>query len=92
MKTIIETATSLSKFVFADDTPVDITSKLINVGETDSLELIIACMDSSNATLVEGVAPPADWFGDKYKYINSTWSINPDYIEPPADLNTILEE
>jgi len=28
---------------------------------------------------------PSDWTGNKYKLDGTTWSANPDYVEPEAD-------
>lgn len=77
MKTIIENATDISKYIFEDDVEITLDETTIITPE-----LIIADMDSSNATVVEGVTPPADWMGCKYLYADSEWVLNPEWIEP----------
>jgi len=77
MKTIIETSTNISKYIFDDAHDLVVTAENITCPH-----FIIGDMNSSNATIVEGVTPPADWVGCKYTYADSTWTVNPDYVEP----------
>jgi len=77
MKTIIETSTNISKYTFDDAHDLVVTAENITCPH-----FIIGDMNSSNATIVEGVTPPADWVGCKYTYSDSTWTVNPDYVEP----------
>ena len=64
MKTIVDNATNTSKYLFADDKPVTMGSDTITVG--DPVEFIIGDLNSGNATLIEGVTEPEDWYGCKY--------------------------
>ena len=82
MKTIIENATNCSKYLFADDKQVTVKADCIEVGDTDSLDFIIGYMNSANATLIEDVAEPDDWFGCKYNYVDDAWELCPDWIDP----------
>ena len=77
MKTIIETSTDISKYIFEDDTEVSLDSDSIITPS-----LIIADMNSDNAELIENVTPPEDWAGCKYLYADSEWELNPDWIDP----------
>jgi hypothetical protein len=82
MKTIIETETNCSKYLLADDAPVNIKADCIELGAPDNLELIILDLNAGNATLVEGVTEPDDWFGCKYNYVNGVWELCPDWVDP----------
>ena len=64
MKTIVDNATNTSRYLFADDKPLTIGSDAITVG--DPAEFIIGDLNSGNATLIEEVTEPEDWYGCKY--------------------------
>jgi len=84
MKTIVETSTKLSKYLLADDVTITSTSDNITVG--DPAQFIIADLNSSNATITENVTnAPEDWVGNKYKLDGTTWSANPDWVDPSED-------
>jgi hypothetical protein len=82
MKTIIENETNCSKYLFADDKQVNMKSDRIDVGDPANLDFIIGDMNSSNATLIEGVTEPDDWYGCKYNYVNGVWELCPDWVDP----------
>ena len=82
MKTIIENSTNCSKYLFADDKPVAMESDYIKIGDVDNLDFIVGDMDSSNATLIENVTEPDDWYGCKYNYVNGAWELCPDWVDP----------
>jgi len=43
-------------------------------------------MNSGNATITENVTnAPSDWAGNKYKLDGTTWSANPDWVDPEAE-------
>jgi len=77
MKTIIENATNLSKYVFEDDAAVTFTAANI-----ETPNFIIADLNSENATMVEGVTLPEDWAGCKYTYADGAFALNPDWTDP----------
>jgi len=84
MKTIVETSTKLCKYLLADDVTITATSDSITVG--DPAQFIIADLNSSNATITENVTnAPSDWVGNKYKLDGTTWSANPDWVDPSED-------
>ena len=84
MKTIVETSTKLSKYLLADDVTITATSDNITVG--DPAKFIIGDLNSSNATITENVTnAPSDWVGNKYKLDGTTWSANPDWVDPSED-------
>jgi len=83
MKTIIENSTNISKYLFEDDKAVDIQADKINVGDPANLDFIIGDLNSDNATLHENVTnSPADWAGCKYIFDGTTWTQNPNWIDP----------
>ena len=84
MKTIVETSTKLSKYLLADDVVITATANDITVG--DPAQFIIADLNSGNATITENVTnAPEDWMGNKYKLDGTTWSANPDWVDPTEE-------
>ncbi len=84
MKTIVETSTKLSKYLLADDVTITATADNITVG--DPAQFIIGDLNSGNATITENVTnAPSDWSGNKYKLDGTTWSANPDWVDPEAE-------
>lgn len=77
MKTLIHNETKQSKYIWADDAAVTVGDDMtyapgFNVGD----------LNSSNATLVENVTPPDDWYGCKYLYDAGAWTLNPQWKDP----------
>jgi len=84
MKTIVETSTKLSKYLLADDVTITATENDITVG--DPAQFIIADLNSGNTTITENVTnAPEDWMGNKYKLDGTTWSANPDWVDPTEE-------
>lgn len=79
MKTILD-AQNCSKYLLEDDKKVTIKDDCIEVGSP--VAFIIGDLNSSNATLIEGVTEPDDWYGCKYNYVNGAWELCPDWIDP----------
>ena len=77
MKTIVENSTSLSKYIFANDDSVTISSDNIVTPN-----FIIADLNSGNSSMIENVTPPENWSGDRYTFDGSTWTANPDWVDP----------
>jgi hypothetical protein len=81
VKTIVETATNLSKYLLEDDVTVTFTSTEITVG--DPAQFVVCDLNSDNATIVENVTnTPSDWIGNKYTFDGTTWTQNPNWVEP----------
>ena len=68
MKTLIQTSNGASLYVFEDAASVILHNDCVVVGE-----LTIADLNAFNAELVEGVTPPPDWAGNKYRVQNGEW-------------------
>ena len=84
MKTIVENATSLSKYLRADTEVVVLSKDSIVVG--DPAEFIIADLNASTATVYENVTAPADWVGNKYTFDGTDWALNPAWVDPAAPI------
>lgn len=80
MKTIVETATGLSKYLLADDEAVAMCADHIIVGEPP--QFIVADLNAGNAAVHDGVTAPADWIGNKYTFDGSVWTLDPNWVDP----------
>jgi len=81
MKTIVETSTGLSKYLLADD--VTIVSNADNIVVGDPAQFIIGDLNSGTVTITENVEnAPEDWSGNKYTFDGTTWTLNPDWVDP----------
>jgi hypothetical protein len=85
MKTILSNDGNVSKYLLADDKAVAVSAGNIVVGDPSAPDFIIGDMNSSNATVVEGVTTPDDWFGCKYTYADSTWTVIEGWVDPRLD-------
>lgn len=84
MKTIVETSTGLSKYLLADDVDITATATEITVG--DPAQFIIADLNSTTVTITDNVTnAPEDWTGNKYFFDGTTWTANPDWVDPDAE-------
>ena len=84
MKTIVETSTKLSKYLLADDVTITATADNITVG--DPCTFIIGDLNSTTVTITDNVTnAPSDWSGNKYFFDGTTWSANPDWVDPEAE-------
>ena len=83
MKTIVDEH-NCSKYLFADEKTVTVKADCIEVGSP--VEFIIGDLNSSNATLIEGVTEPDDWYGCKYEYVNGVWQICQDWVDPREEV------
>jgi hypothetical protein len=80
VKTIVENATSLSKYLLDDTEAVVLNEDNIVVG--DPAKFIIGDLNASTATVYEGVTAPADWVGNKYTFDGTNWALNPAWVDP----------
>lgn len=79
MKTIVENATSLSKYLLDDAEVIVLNDDNIVVG--DPAKFIIGDLNASTATVYESVTAPTDWIGNKYTFNGTDWTLNPDWID-----------
>ena len=78
MKTL--TKNNVSIFLIEDDTSVTMDSESITVG--DPVEFIITDCNSGDTVQHEGVTAPDDWYGHKYTYEGTTWSLVAGWVDP----------
>ena len=84
MKTIVETSSGLSKYLLADDVTITATADNITVG--DPAQFIIGDLNSTTVTVTDNVTnAPDDWSGNKYTFDGTTWTLNPDWVDPTLD-------
>jgi len=84
MKTIVETATGLSKYLLKDDVSVVANSDHIVVG--NPAKFIVGDLNSSTTTITENVTnAPSDWTGNKYTFDGTTWTQNPNWVDPDVE-------
>ncbi len=84
MKTIVETSSGLSKYLLADDVTITATADNITVG--DPAQFIIGDLNSTTVTVTDNVTnAPDDWTGNKYTFDGTTWTLNPDWVDPTLD-------
>tara|TARA_Y100000817_G_C16838662_1_gene536969 strand:+ start:891 stop:1346 length:456 start_codon:yes stop_codon:yes gene_type:complete len=76
MKTIVRKGTNVSLYYLEDNVDVDITATETIFSENGTPTLIIADCNSENATLHTDVDAIANYWGWKYKYDGSSWSVN----------------
>lgn len=88
MKTIVENATNLSKYLLDDAEIVVLNEDNIVVG--DPAKFIIADLSASTVTVYENVTAPADWIGNKYTFDGTDWALNPAWVEPFEPLEETL--
>jgi hypothetical protein len=80
MKTIVEIATGLSKYLLEDDVSVTANSDHIVVG--DPAKFIVGDLNSGTVTITENVTnAPSDWTGNKYTFDGTTWTLNPSWVD-----------
>jgi len=78
MKTL--TKNNLSLYIFEDDVSVAMTPENITVGEPAQFR-ILDC-NSNDTVLHENVVDPDDWYGHKYAYDGTTWTLVAGWADP----------
>ena len=78
MKTLVKDSKSI--YVFEDDVSVVLSDTNITVG--DPAILIIGDCSSTDTVLHEGVTAPDDWYGHKYTYDGTTWTVVAGWVDP----------
>jgi len=79
MRVIVETATGLSKYVFADSEVIVSLPDHIKIG--DPVRFIIGDLGSGQVTITDNVTDvPEDWIGNKYLFDGTTWTLNPGWV------------
>ena len=89
MKTIVENTTSLSKYLLNDTEVVVLNEDNIVVGNPP--KFIIGDLNASTVTVYEGVNALEDWTGNKYTFDGTDWTLDPDWVDPAAPEELIVE-
>lgn len=80
MKTLVQKNSNISIYIYANNVIVDVGDSSTQVSGT--VPLIIVDFNQSNTFLFENVTPPDDWKGWKYLYDGTTWTANPNWVDP----------
>jgi hypothetical protein len=78
MKTIIEKETNLSIYYLDDSHEVVLNSEALWIGSGEH-KSIISDRTSENTTIHSSVPTLTDWYGGKYLYDGTAWSLNSEY-------------
>jgi hypothetical protein len=80
MQTIVRKDTNISLYYLNDDVNVTITDTETTLTESDGtpIMIIIDCT-SADCTLHKNVEGVADWWGWKYKYDGTEWTLNTNF-------------
>ena len=83
-KTITRKSNNVSVYLLHDDATVDLaaTPNATVRGNTDGSDFDIGDLNSSNATVHEGVTAPADWQGNRYTFDGSDWTEVDGWVDP----------
>lgn len=80
MKTIVSNGISLYKF--DDDCKIVSNHVGIVISQNGTEILKIFDLNFFNSTVYDDVNIPADWFGQKYRFDGTTWTVDPDWSDP----------
>ena len=83
MKTLTRDYNNVSLYIFDADEAISVQSDRTIVGDPE--KMIIADCNIGNVTLHEDVTPPEDWVGWKYFFDGTTWTQNPDWVDPDQE-------
>ena len=84
-KTITRKSNNVSVFVLHNDATVDLaaTPNATVRGNTGGrVDFDIGDLNSSNATVHEGVTAPGDWQGNRYTFDGTTWTEVDGWVDP----------
>ena len=93
-KTITRKSDNVSVYLLHDDATVDLaaTSNATVRGNTGgSVDFDIGDLNSSNATVHEGVTAPDDWKGNRYTFDGTTWTQISGWVDPALAVIDRLE-
>jgi hypothetical protein len=86
MKIIAKKESKIVLYVFEDSQTIDVQDNQTVVG--NPVEFYISDCNTSDTDLIESVTPPIDWVAEKYLYASGSWSLNPDWIDPDAPVES----
>ena len=81
MKVIAETSTKLAKYALTDDETIVSTADNLQIG--NPIKFLVDDLNSTTVTITENVTNvPDDWGGNKYTFDGTTWTLNPNWVDP----------
>tara|TARA_R100000030_G_scaffold7555_1_gene5307 strand:- start:217 stop:465 length:249 start_codon:yes stop_codon:yes gene_type:complete len=81
MKVIAETSTKLAKYALTDDETIVSTADNLQIG--NPIKFLVDDLNSTTVTITENVTNvPDDWVGNKYTFDGTTWTLNPNWVDP----------
>jgi len=81
MKVIAETSTKLAKYALTDDETIVSTADNLQIG--NPIKFLVDDLNSTTVTITENVTNvPDDWIGNKYTFDGTTWTLNPNWVDP----------
>lgn len=83
MKVLVRNEDNISIYLINDSATVSFTTDQIHIiGDAEMGDVVVGDRSSDDTTLYENVTnAPDDWFGWKYIYDGSEWTLNPDFVE-----------
>lgn len=83
MKVLVRNEDNISIYLIDDGATVSFVDDQIRItGDPAMGDVVVGDRSSDNTTLYEGVTDePQDWFGWKYFYNGSEWTLNPDFVD-----------
>lgn len=79
MKTIVRNEDSISLYYFDDDTEITVGETTTVITKDGETVLTIADSEPEGVTIYTEVDAVPDWYGWKYFYDGSTWTVNEDF-------------
>ena len=81
-KAIVFNEDNRCPFVLDDSVTITSAADSIQVRNNGGHDYDIGDMNSSNATVHQGVTAPADWKGNRYTYDGTTWTEIAGWVDP----------
>ncbi len=81
MKTIVRVDTDESIVLVSDQTAITPTSDCVFVGSGRNL-FVLGDRTVQNVEVFENITSPDDWKPYKYLFDGTTWTPNPDWVDP----------
>lgn len=82
MKVLVRNEDNISIYLIDDGATVNFVDDQIHItGDAEMGNVVVGDRSSDDTTLYEDVTDaPEDWFGWKYFYDGSAWTLNPDFV------------
>lgn len=83
MKVLVRNEDNISIYLIDDGATVTFTADQVHIiGDPEMGDVVVGDRSPDDTTLYENVTDaPDDWFGWKYIYDGSEWTLNPDFTD-----------